>query len=131
MGLFSKKKKTDRKKMVLMMDCDVQGELNHLMEEMIDRNKEYAMESVRHNFVMLLLGKKIKEYRPENVTGLFPNQWEAPFYRTDRPGMAEAAIGCARDHIRKNMPELDADQTEITVELFPGKPFAALTFDYD
>lgn len=129
MGLFGKKK-SDKNVMILMMDCETSGELKHIIEEMTDRNKEYAMESVCNNFVRLLYGKKLKQYQPDNIKGVFPNHWDAPLYRQDNPRMQEIAVSCARDYICKNLPGVDADAAAITVDTYPGRPYASIFFEY-
>ena len=129
MGLFGKKK-SDKNVMILMMDCERSGELKHIMEEMTDRNKEYAMENVCNNFVRLLYGKKLKPYQPENVKGVFPNHWDSPLFRQEDPRMLQIAEACAREFIRKNLPGVDADAAEITVDTYPGRPYASIFFEY-
>jgi len=129
MGLFSKK--SDKKLVVLMMDTHIHGELQHVMEEMGDKGKQYAMENVRVNFVKLLYGKSLRAYRDENIRVFFPNQWDAPLYRREQSGMDRIAMECVREHIRKTMPQVDPDAVDIVVQSFPGKDFAGASFVYD
>lgn len=129
MGLFTKK--TDKKLVVLMMDTHVHGELQHVMEEMGDKGKQYAMENVRVNFVKVMYGKSIKAYRDENITVLFPNQWEAPLYRREQAGMDRIAVECVREHIRKTMPQVNAEAVDVVIQSFAGKEFAGASFVYD
>jgi len=124
------KKKSDRRLMILMMDCHTQGELLHVMNEMAEKEKHYAMETVRHSFVMLLYGKQVKQYKSENVTGLFPNQWEAPLYQREKPDRNKIAVACAKEYIRKNLKGLDPESVVITVNEFPGKDYAGVSFEY-
>ena len=123
-------KKSDKKVMILMMDCDASGELTRLLEEMTENNREYAMEGVCQNFVTLLYRDRLKKYQAKNVWGLFPNHWESPLYRKDKQGMEDIAIECARNFIRKNLPGVDAEHTEIIVDTFPGRPYAGIFFEY-
>ena len=128
-GLFGKKK-SDKHAVILMMDCDMSGALRRIMEDMTEANREYAMDGVRLNFVSLIYGKRLKQYRTENVKSLFPNHWDAPLFREDVPGMEKIAEDCARDFIRKNLPGVDPEQTVISVDPFPGKPYAGIFFEY-
>ena len=86
MRLFGRKK-SDKNILVLMMDCDASGELTRLLEEMTENNREYAMEGVCQNFVALIYKDRLKKYHEKNVWGLFPNQWDSPLYKKERPGM--------------------------------------------
>ena len=129
MGLFGRKK-SEKHVMILMMDCDNSGALRTIMEDMTDANRVYAMEGVCQNFVKLLYGKRLKQYQEGNIRGVFPNHWDAPLYRREKPDMEEIAVNCARDFIRKNLPGVDAENTVVTVDTFPGKPYAGIFFEY-
>lgn len=129
MRLFGRKK-SDKNVLILMMDCDASGELTRLLEEMTENNREYAMEGVCQNFVALIYKDRLKKYQEKNVWGLFPNQWDSPLYKKERPGMEDIARECARDFIRKNLPDVDPEQTEIIVDTFPGRPYAGIFFEY-
>ena len=129
MRLFGRKK-SDKNVLILMMDCDASGELTRLLEEMTENNREYAMEGVCQNFVALIYKDRLRKYQEKNVWGLFPNQWDSPLYKKDKAGMEDIARECARDFIRKNLPDVDPEQTEIIVDTFPGRPYAGIFFEY-
>ena len=129
MRLFGRKK-SDKNVLILMMDCDASGELTRLLEEMTENNREYAMEGVCQNFVALIYKDRLRKYQEKNVWGLFPNQWDSPLYKKERAGMEDIARECARDFIRKNLPDVDPEQTEIIVDTFPGRPYAGIFFEY-
>ena len=129
MRLFGRKK-SDKNVLILMMDCDASGELTRLLEEMTENNREYAMEGVCQNFVALIYKDRLRKYQDKNVWGLFPNQWDSPLYKKDKAGMEDIARECARDFIRKNLPDVDPEQTEIIVDTFPGRPYAGIFFEY-
>ena len=129
MGLFGHRK-SDKRVLILMMDCDASGTLRKLMEDMNDARRVYAMDGVCQNFVRLIYQKKLKQFRDENVRGVFPNYWDAPLYREDVPGMQEIAMNCAKDYIRSNLPDVDPEQAVFSVDSFPGKQYAGIFCEY-
>ena len=129
MRLFGNRK-SDRKVLVLMMDSDAHGELTRIMEEMTEAKRGYAMQGVCLNFVKLLYGKRLRQYQEKNIMALFPNHWDSPLYRSDRPDMEQIAIDCAADFIRKYLPAVAPEQAVISVDTFPGKPFAGVFIEY-
>ena len=129
MGLFGKRK-SDRKVVILMMDRDYSGGLRDIIEEMTDGKRQYAVEGVCNNFVKLLYGERLSNYRAKNIRGVFPNHWDAPLYREQDPHMEEIARNCANEYIRKNLPGADAAATILSIDTFPGKPFAGIFIEY-
>lgn len=131
MGLkdLFKKKQYDKKLIVLLMECSLDGQLEEVIEAMQEQGKEYAMENVRKNFIRILFDDCRKAYGVDNIDGLFPDQWEAPIFRKEKADMDDIAIGCVRTFIKRVFPQLDSDAVEIKLRKYPDREYVAAYFD--
>lgn len=130
-NLFKKKEKNGKKLAVLLMNCAGSNGLQDIIDTMKEQGKHYAIQNVRTNFIRLLYNKYAKAYGAENITGLFPDQWEAPQYRQTNANMNGIVVGCVRDYIRSEMSFMDADAVEIHVDPFADRGFAAAWFEFE
>ena len=129
MGLFSRKPKNTKKWCVLYMHCGMHGKLHDVIDSM-NEGPEYVKDPVRINFIQVMHRDEVKKYGAKNVMGYFPDQWPSPIYKVDAPNFAEVAKQCVRDFIKTELPQVDIDNTEITIRMHSDGDFASASFEF-
>lgn len=129
MGLFSRKPKSNKKWCVLYMHCGLSGKLHDVIDSM-NEGPANAREPVRINFIQLMHQPELRKYGAKKMCGYFPDQWPSPIYKKDNPGINEIVKKCVRDFIKTEMPSVDIDNTDISIQIHAGGDFASASFEF-